>query len=463
MGEIPVSTLDVRLQKLAENARIALERGNLDYALEACAQVLKAAPACVAVRRLQRVAQQRQFQAKNRLMAKALGGLTATPFLFGGKKSPPQGFEQAEKMIAADPTNAAAWQSLGTAALALEWPETAVFAFEVVRELQPEDRANLLVLGKAWLAAGKPAEALRVADAILKVRPVDAEAQTLMRQASIAQTMAKGNWETTSSFRDKLKDEVQAVSLEQAAKVVTSVEMGQRLIEEALEAVGREPANLNHYRTLVNGYRQQGRTAEALRWVQRAREQPGAAADAALEKQASELQIRLLEEQLQAAEAALALAPEDRAARERHEQLRGDLRVFRLAEAQRTVERYPNDHAARQAFGALLLDSGKIDQAIAQFQHAQKSPPVRIAALVGLGRAFKAKKLFDLAVAQFATAKRELGVMDETKKEVVYELGSCLDAMGNAEGAIAEFKAVYSEDIGFRDVADKINAYYSRG
>ncbi len=25
-----------------------------------------------------------------------------------------------------------------------------------------------------------------------------------------------------------------------------------------------------------------------------------------------------------------------------------------------------------------------------------------------------------------------------------------------------EFKAIYSEDIGFRDVADKINAYYSK-
>jgi tetratricopeptide (TPR) repeat protein len=170
----------------------------------------------------------------------------------------------------------------------------------------------------------------------------------------------------------------------------------------------------------------------------------------------------VLEERLKTAEAELTLRPDDRGVAERREQARGELAVFRLADAQRTVERYPNDYAARQVLGGLYLEAGKTDLAIAQFQQAQKNPQVRIAALVGLGRAFKAKKLFDLAVTQFTTAKRELSAMDDTKKDVVYELGSCLEAMGNGEAAIAEFKAVYSEDIGFRDVAEKINAYYAR-
>jgi tetratricopeptide (TPR) repeat protein len=87
---------------------------------------------------------------------------------------------------------------------------------------------------------------------------------------------------------------------------------------------------------------------------------------------------------------------------------------------------------------------------------------VRVASLVGLGRCFKAKKLFDLAVAQLNTAKSDLANMDETKKDVVYELGACYELMGKPDAAIEEFKAIYSEDIGFRDVADKINAFYSK-
>jgi hypothetical protein len=34
--------------------------------------------------------------------------------------------------------------------------------------------------------------------------------------------------------------------------------------------------------------------------------------------------------------------------------------------------------------------------------------------------------------------------------------------MGRADAAIDEFKAIYSEDIGFRDVAAKINAFYAK-
>ena len=34
--------------------------------------------------------------------------------------------------------------------------------------------------------------------------------------------------------------------------------------------------------------------------------------------------------------------------------------------------------------------------------------------------------------------------------------------MNNGEAAMEEFKLVYSADISFRDVADKINAFYNQ-
>ncbi len=463
MAEVSISSLDARLQKLVANARVALERGNLDYVIEAGEQVLKAEPGCLAVRKLLRAAQLKLFHGKNRLMAKALGGLSSAPFLFSAsRKDPRRQLEQAEKQLAANPLSVAALRQLAEAALALDLPETAAFACEAVREIDADDRENLLQLGEAYLAAKRPADALRAADAILRTRPVDGDAQNLMRRASVAQTLTRGNWESGGGFRDKLKDEAQAFSLEQTAKVVTSAEMTQRLIDEALLRVEREPANLNHYRTLVQAHRQAGRIDEALSWVRRARSQPVGASDATWEKLESDLQASVLERELRDAEATLQHAPTSAPMVERCEQLRRELLAFRLGEAQRVVGRYPNDASARQVLGTLLLETGQIDLAIAQFQQAQRNPQVRIAALAGLGRCFKAKRLFDLAVAQFTAAKAELAMMDETKKSVVYELGSCLEAMGNPEAAIAEFKAIYSEDIGFRDVAQKINAYYAR-
>ena len=451
MPEIAVTSLDPRHQKLIDNARIALERGQLDYTLDACAQVLKTAPGCLPVRRLQRAAQLRDFKSKNKFMAKAMGGFSTAPFMFGGgKKEPAKVLETAEGMLAKDPTSVPALKLLAEAAGGLGLLETVAFALDAVREIEPDNRANLLALGEAWITAGKPAEALKAADAILKTKPADADAQNLMRKASIAQTVTKGNWDAQGSFRDKLRDEAQAVSLEQAAKVVTAGDMAQRLVDEAKARVQAEPTNLNHYRAVAQAYRQLGRSDEALVWVRKARELPAGAVDPTLEKEESELQTALLEARVKA-ESGDGLAA-----------AQAELAAWRLTEAKRTVERYPNDFPARLALGELLLASGQLDAALAQFQQAQKGPQVRVAALVGLGRGFRAKKIYDLAVMQFKSAKTDLTAMDDTKKEVIYELGSCYEAMGKPEEAIAEFKVIYGEDIGYRDVADKITAFYSK-
>jgi tetratricopeptide (TPR) repeat protein len=356
----------------------------------------------------------------------------------------------------------AALKLLAEAAGGLGLLETVAFALEAVRELEPENRANLLALAEACLAAGNAAEALKIVDEMLRARPTDAEAQALMRRASVAQTVTKHNWEDKASYRDKLRDAAQAVSLEQSAKVVTSDAMTQRLLEEALARVAKEPLNLAHYRSVSQAYRQLGNLEESLAWVRRAREQPAGKTDASLEKQETELASSIIEQRIKAAEAAVAAAPLDQSAQAKLETARRELADFKLSESKRFVERYPNDYAARHDLGVLLLQSGQMDAAIAQFQQAQKGPQVRIPSLVGLGRCFKAKRLFDLAVSQLKTAKAELTTMDDTKKDVVYELGTCFELMGKADEAIEEFKAIYSEDIGFRDVADKINAYYAR-
>ena len=464
MPEVPVASLDPRYQKLIENARIALDRGNMDYVLEVTAQVLRVQPGCLPVRKLQRVAQLRVSRGKSSgFMGKALSGLSNAPFMFGGgRKDPAKLLETAEGLLAKDPTNVPALKMLAEAAGSLGLVETVAFALDAVREIDPTNRANLLALGEAWLAAGKPSDALKAADEILRDKPNDADAQNLMRKASVAQTVEKHKWDDQATYRGKLRDEVHSVSLEQSAKVVAADVMTNRLLDEALARVAKEPNNLNHYRSVAQAYKQLENLEEALVWVRKARGQPTGKTDAALEKQESELAVAVIEKHTNEAEAALAAAPGDARALGKLEAARKELAEFKLSEAKRYVERYPNDYLARFNLGTLLFDSGQTDAATAQFQQAQKGPQVRVSALVGLGRCFKAKRLFDLAVAQFNTAKSDLSTMDDTKKEILYELGTCYEIMGKADAAIEEFKAIYSEDIGFRDVADKINAFYAK-
>jgi tetratricopeptide (TPR) repeat protein len=461
MQEVPLVSLDVRLQKQVETAQVALQRANYDYVIEVTSQVLKHAPGCLPVRRLQHVALVKQLQTKNKLLSKAFGSVTMAGFMFANKKDPQKTFENAEKMHVADPTNIPALKSLAESASALGMMETAAFAWECLRELNPRDHDTLAHLGEAYIGAKMHKEAVRIADELLKIRPQDGDALALMRKASVAQTMDKGNWESTSSFRNKLKDEATAISLEQASKVVTSTEMTERLILEANERLLAQPDNINHYRTIIDGYRRLGDSASALDYLKKARQLPAGAADATLEKLQSELEIAVFEGKTKAAQEAAAAAPNDVMKKAQALAAVADLQRYKLDEARRYVERYPNDHAAKFTLGELLLATGDYDSAIGNFQHAQKNPKVRIAALLGLGKAFKNKKLHDLAVSQFQTAKGELPQMDELKKDVIYQLAECFEAMHRREDAINEYKLIYSEDIGFRDVADKINAFYA--
>ncbi len=46
--------------------------------------------------------------------------------------------------------------------------------------------------------------------------------------------------------------------------------------------------------------------------------------------------------------------------------------------------------------------------------------------------------------------------MDNLKKDLIYNLGTAYDSMGEHDKALAEFKKIAAVDYGFRDVRDRI-------
>ena len=69
--------------------------------------------------------------------------------------------------------------------------------------------------------------------------------------------------------------------------------------------------------------------------------------------------------------------------------------------------------------------------------------------------------MYDLAVRAYSNALAEKKSMDEEKKELLYHLGVTYELMGKKEEAIEQFKLIYEVDIGYRDVAEHVDAYYS--
>jgi tetratricopeptide (TPR) repeat protein len=74
---------------------------------------------------------------------------------------------------------------------------------------------------------------------------------------------------------------------------------------------------------------------------------------------------------------------------------------------------------------------------------------------------FAARGMNDLAARKLQEALKEKPGFDEEKKDLLYVLGCVFEKMGKKEDAMEQFKQIYEADIGYKDVAAKVDAYYA--
>lgn len=462
--ETNISELDPRQIRQLEAADKAMT-SNPSYSLEIYAAVLKLTPGCLELRKKLRMLQLRMAQNSTKGLSGLLGKVTAAPFMLRGKndKDPAQTLSKAEDLIERSVGNALAHQMLADAARNLGMKQTAVFGLETIRQINPKDLKNLKQLGDAYLEVGDTEKTIAIGNEIQKINPNDGDAEDLMKRASVAVAMNKGKWEESEDFRNQLKDEAEAQSLEQASKTVNNSKGLEELIRQAYAKWEEEPDNLNHYRQLSDYYHRYGDLENAIAWIQEARKQESGKADVSLEEKERNLTLEYFDDVIDQWEKQYHQNPNDSGIKSSWEEAIDNRKLYQKSQLESLVQRYPNDFGYRYELGVLLFEEEDYETCLAHFQLAQKNAKVRLDAILYLGRAYSRKNFHDLAIEQFNLLKTEIQIMDERKKEAIYELGCCYESMNKGEEAMEEFKLVYSSDISFRDVADKINAFYNKG
>lgn len=462
--ETNISELDPRQIRQLEAADKAMT-SNPSYSLEIYAAVLKLSPGCLELRKKLRMLQLRMAQNSTKGLSGLLGKVTAAPFMLRGKndKDPAQTLSKAEDLIERSVGNALAHQMLADAARNLGMKQTAVFGLETIRQINPKDLKNLKQLGDAYLEVGDTEKTIAIGNEIQKINPNDGDAEDLMKRASVAVAMNKGKWEESEDFRNQLKDEAEAQSLEQASKTVNNSKGLEELIRQAYAKWEEEPDNLNHYRQLSDYYHRYGDLENAIAWIQEARKQESGKADVSLEEKERNLTLEYFDDVIDQWEKQYHQNPNDSGIKSSWEEAINNRKLYQKSQLESLVQRYPNDFGYRYELGVLLFEEEDYETCLAHFQLAQKNAKVRLDAILYLGRAYSRKNFHDLAIEQFNLLKTEIQIMDERKKEAIYELGCCYESMNKGEEAMEEFKLVYSSDISFRDVADKINAFYNKG
>jgi len=134
---------------------------------------------------------------------------------------------------------------------------------------------------------------------------------------------------------------------------------------------------------------------------------------------------------------------------------------FEIEQIQRLSESYPSDLSLRFELGVLQFKTNDIQSAIKSFQRAQSSPHLEIASLTYLGQCFSKRGMNDMAARTLQNALDKKEVMDNEKMDLHYQLGCVLEVIGKKEESIEQFKQIYERDIDYRDVADRVDAYYS--
>jgi len=116
------------------------------------------------------------------------------------------------------------------------------------------------------------------------------------------------------------------------------------------------------------------------------------------------------------------------------------------------------DPAARCDFGVTLRGMGRLEDAIREFQAAARAPEPPIRAFELLGECFLEEGLHRVSIRVLTRALRQPGYREVDLLGVLYLLGVARQATGQIEEALECFERVYSVDIDFRDVGDRMRA-----
>ena len=450
------------LREQYEKGIAALQRQNFDYAVAIFEQVLLKEPGFYACREALRAAQAKRTGRKGGFLKKMFGTASNSPLMAKGqialRTNPVEALGIAEQILNGDPNNVAAHKMLADAALAVDLPRTAALSLEFAFRNSP-DREVAIKLGQALARSGQSEKAENILAELASTFPNDPEISKVLKNVSAKRTLSEGGYETLEdgggSYRDILKNKEEAVSLEQEKRVVKTEDVAGRLLAEYEARIAQEPGNLRLLRSAAELYTQKKQFDKALEYYQRITVTEGVA-DPSLERTIAETTVKKFEH---------ALAQLDPAAPDHAEQtarIKAERVAYELEEIKKRVEKYPNDLAIRFELGEQYFKAGRFNEAISEFQKAQNNPHKRVQSMSYLGQCFAKRGMNDLAARTLQNAIKEKLAFDDEKKELIYALGCVLETMGRKDEAIEQFKLIYETDIGYKDVAAKVDAYYSK-
>jgi len=445
------------ISKHLERAGEAVRKKNFDYAISLYNQALAFKPGYrEAWLGLLKTAAKRFEYKKTPKAQRMLQGIPQMLVMGAGKvlKNKEMVIHACQRYLVQDPYNDSIGFLLGEMLEELGHLGAASAVYEFVAGY---DAKNVTALKKAGFLTYRlrdiPAS-LDFFEKVLAIAPRDAEAEKMRKNLAAEDTLATGSYSKARSSLDLVVDKAEAARQQKEVRIhrdAGELEEDIRVLEERLE---KDPGDKRAQRDLGDLLVRKKDYAAALKHFQGLLMTDPSSFD--LRSRVGDVEILALKEKLEKFKAMGGAGGE--ASKKEAAGITKQLFEKEVAEYSWRVKEHPTDLDLWYRLGRGVFRAGSMDRAIEAFQHSVKDPRRKVESLIMLGRCFREKGLFELALKQFDTALETAGSGGNRGKEIIYDLGDVCQRMGDDDAALSWFAKIYEIDINYRDVAAKIES-----
>jgi tetratricopeptide (TPR) repeat protein len=433
-----------------ERADKVAETGNFDYAIDMYLQGLARDPGNVehGHKPLREIGMQRLAGGgKPANMIEKLKRRSA--------KTPEDAMTNALFLLSKEPGAADQLQAAMTAANDMELDEVGLFYTSLLFDTQKiagdkADKKVLIAVVESLVKLDDYQQAVEAAQLAKKIAPDDGAVSDLARNTAAGSAIRKGKYdekEKGDGFTDNVANMDEQKRLVQKDSETKSVEYLHGEIETSRAeylAAPDTPGKINGYIDTLLAFEDDQHEDQAIAVLHEVFERTKTYR---YKMRIGDIRIRQMTRKWRELKSA---GDESGAKQQARQQLAFELEEF----AERAVN-YPTDLAMKYELGRRHFLAGQYDEAIGSMQAAQNDPRRRLRALALLGQAFSKKGLKQEAVDTFRRAL-EGDVREKDQKDLRYFLGDALEAVGDTQGAAAEFSLVAQMDYQYKDASKRL-------
>ncbi len=462
MAELPPGYAEIPEEE-RKKARVFFDRGNAvagtgnyEYAIEMYLSGLTIDPDSVeAHQTLRDISLKRKATG-----GKSIGFMEAMK-LKRPTKDDKQNLLNHEKLLAYDPGNTDHMVGMLQNSLRAGFYDTVMWMGPILQTANaesPKPEVNkFIILRDAYKALRQWKPATDACHYAAMLRPDDMDLQNELKNLGAMHTMDKGNYGTSKSFRDSIKDMDGQSKLLVQDKDVRTMDQMSRLIadaEDEWEADPNDPGKIMKYVDVLVKTEQAEYENKAIDLLQGAFDK---SRQFRFRQNIGKIRLAQMSRMERSLRQAVQANPNDQDARQQYAQFVQERLNEELAEYKLWSENYPTDANFRYQVGIRLYQLQRFDEAIPVLQQTRQDPKLKTDASIVLARAFLDAGFTEEAVETLGVVISDYVHKGDKKSiDMTYWYARGLEQKGDSASAIKAYSQVAQWDFNFKDTQARI-------